>query len=70
VKSRGSRPELQREEFPDGSAIVTYADGSTLIIEGNLARTSAMREGRAVNYNDPPPLPSQKPARRNAGQGF
>ena len=46
---RENRQELQREEFSDGSALVTYADGRTLIIESNLAKTSAMGEARPVN---------------------
>ena len=68
---RENRQELRREQFSDGSAIVTYADGSALIMESKLARTSVMREGRPVNYNDPPPSPpSQKPDRRNFGQAI
>ena len=67
MSSRENKQELRREEFSDGSGIVTYADGSALIIETKLAKTSVLREGRPVNYNDPPPAPSQKPGRRNSG---
>ena len=30
--------EAKREDFPDGSALVTYADGGILIVETDLAR--------------------------------
>ena len=52
-----SKLELQREEFPDGSALVTYADGSMLIIETKLAKQAVMRERTAVSYADVPPVP-------------
>jgi len=47
--------EVQREDFADGSALVTFEDGSVLILESKLAKPSVLREGRPVNYNDPPP---------------
>lgn len=47
--------EVKREEFADGSALVTYPDGSMLIVESKLARESVFQESRPVNYNDPPP---------------
>jgi hypothetical protein len=57
------KTELKREGFADGTALVTYADGSQLILESRLARHVALREARAVNYNDPPPAPQPPPAR-------
>jgi len=57
--------EIRREEFTDGSAIVTYADGSMLVLESNLARGPVLAEphllSRRVNYNDPSPPPSPTP---------
>jgi len=46
---------VKRQEFPDGSAIVTYADGGILIVETELAREAVLQDSRSVNYNDPPP---------------
>jgi hypothetical protein len=45
----------RRKRFADGSALVTYRDGSVLILESKLATESALRESQPVNYNDPPP---------------
>jgi len=53
--SSSTNPEGTREEFPDGSALVTYPDGSVLILESELAKVSGLRDGSPVNYNDPPP---------------
>lgn len=53
---------IQREEFPDGSALVTYSDGGQLILESNLARASILGECRTVNYGDPPPPPAVEAA--------
>ena len=50
-------PDAKREEFPDGSALVTYADGGMLIVETDLAREAVLQDSRSVNYNDPPPPP-------------
>jgi len=57
MNKHNNRQEAGREEFPDGSALVTYSDGSALIVESTLARESVLREGSPVNYNDPPPPP-------------
>jgi hypothetical protein len=48
----------RREQFPDGSALVTYADGTMLIVESTLAKATPLREGRPVNYHEPPPPPA------------
>ena len=40
------------------SALVTYPDGSLLILEGKLSKGAVLREPRPVNYNDPPPPPA------------
>ena len=56
-----NRKEVRREQFPDGSALVTYQDGSMLILESNLAKDAVLRETRPVNYNDPPPPPLRSP---------
>jgi hypothetical protein len=45
----------RREQFADGSALVTYADGSQLILESDLAQAIVSREAKTVNYKDPPP---------------
>ncbi len=50
----------KREEFPDGSALVTHPDGSLEILESKLARSGALREIRPVSYNDPPPAPPEQ----------
>ena len=42
------------DQFPDGSALITYLDGSMLILESNLAKESVWHESGPVNYNDPP----------------
>lgn len=56
----GKQSGSQREEFPDGSALVTYPDGSQLILESSLARASVVGERQAVNYGDPAPPPPVK----------
>jgi hypothetical protein len=38
--------EASGEQFADGSALVTYPNGSVLILESNLARESAVAETR------------------------
>lgn len=55
MREQSGRVESQREEFADGSALVTYADGSQLILESRLARQAVIREERSSSYNDPPP---------------
>ena len=51
---------MKRENFPDGSAIVTYPNGGMLILESALAKPGVLCEGRPVDYNDPaPPLPAE-----------
>jgi len=50
-------PKVMREQFPDGSALITYPDGSVLILESDLAKEAVWHESRPVNYNDPPPPP-------------
>jgi hypothetical protein len=52
--------EASREDFADGSAIVTYEDGSQLILESNLAKSAELRRP-PVNYKKAPVLyyPSQ-----------
>jgi len=52
---RKARTEASREQFADGSALVTYPDGSMLILESELAREAVFMEGCPVNYNEPPP---------------
>jgi hypothetical protein len=47
--------EPNRKQFADGSALVTYPDGSVLIVESALAKVSELHESHAVNYSDPPP---------------
>src|ERR1035441_8799716 len=39
-----NRKEVRREQFRDGSALVTYEDGSMLILESNLAKEAVGRE--------------------------
>ena len=48
----------EREEFPDGSALVTFPDGSMLIEETKLAKSMALRQSRPANYDEPPPPPA------------
>ena len=47
----------QREDFPDGSALVTYPGGSMLILESKFSKVAVVRENKSANYNDPPPPP-------------
>ena len=55
--SSSPNPEGTREDFPDGSALITYQDGGILILESDLAKESVGCESRPLNYNDPlPPL--------------
>jgi hypothetical protein len=54
---RQEKPEVTREQFPDGSALITYPDGGMLILESDLAKESVVREIRPANYNDPAPPP-------------
>jgi hypothetical protein len=62
VKAQPNNQEPCREEFPDGSALITYQDGSLLILESSLARTTMLREGKSVSYSEPPPPPAgEKP---------
>ena len=49
--------EATREQFPDGSALITYPDGGMLILESDLAKESVGRESSPVNYTDPAPPP-------------
>ena len=61
-KCREGSAEPRREEFADGSALVTYPDGTMLIVESALARVAVFREGTPVNYNDSPtPPPTRQP---------
>jgi hypothetical protein len=53
-----ARPRRQR--FADGSAVVTYRDGSVLILESALAKTSGLSEGSLVYSNEPPRQVSQR----------
>ena len=48
----------------DGSAVVTYADGSMLILESALAKPGVLCEGKPVDYNEPAP-----PSARASGAG-
>jgi hypothetical protein len=50
-----------REELPDGSALVTFPDGSMLIVESKLAKSMALRQSRPANYDEPPPPPPGQP---------
>jgi hypothetical protein len=61
TKSRSHNPETEREEFADGSAIVTYRNGTMVILESNLAKLTALsvREGQSVSYNEPAPKPKK-----------
>jgi hypothetical protein len=57
LKKRQNSQEAKREEFPDGSALIIYEDGSVLILDSDLARDAVLRESRIVSYNEPPPPP-------------
>lgn len=52
-----NRKAAHREQFRDGSALVTYQDGSVLILETDLAKDAVLGETRPANYYDPPPPP-------------
>lgn len=55
MSNQPARKETIREQFADGSALVTCQDGSVLLLESNLAKVSEFREIHAISYNDPPP---------------
>ncbi len=57
MSNQASKRKPKREKFPDGSALVTYPDGSVLILESDLAKETALREARPANYNEKPPPP-------------
>jgi hypothetical protein len=57
MREQGKTQETRREEFRDGSAVLTYPDGSVAIIESRLAKESVLRDTRPVNYNAPAPPP-------------
>jgi hypothetical protein len=59
------KTEACREQFADGSAVVTYPDGSMLILESDLARESVLQEGRPVSYNKLPPPPAGAAKKRD-----
>jgi hypothetical protein len=47
------KPEARREEFADGSALVTYRDDGMSILESALAKTALFGEAGLGNYNEP-----------------
>jgi hypothetical protein len=55
VKAKFKKPAVRREQFADGSELVTYPDGSMSILETELSRESVLLEAGLVNYNEPPP---------------
>ena len=54
MSHQDNKQEATRENFADGSAVVTYPDGSMLIVESKTAQVSALRESRPVSDNAPP----------------
>ena len=54
------KTEASREQFAGGSALVTYRDGSVLILETRSAKTAVLREANPVDYNDPPPANARR----------
>jgi hypothetical protein len=44
------KAEASREDFADGSAILTFPGGSQLIIESDLAKVRPAGERRPVSY--------------------
>ena len=56
--------EATREEFADGSAVVTYPGAAMLIVESNLSKATVVREAHSVNYNDPAPGPRPEKAEK------
>ena len=57
MSPEAKRKEAHRERFRDGSVLVTYPDGSMLILESDLAKDAVLGEPRPANYDDPPPPP-------------
>jgi hypothetical protein len=54
--SRTRQPaKPHREEFLDGSAMLTYPDGSQVILESDLAKSVVGKQGCKTSYNAPPP---------------
>lgn len=51
----GRDAEPTREEFADGSALVTFPDGGMVIFESELAKACGLREGGPVNHDQPQP---------------
>ena len=54
MKTKRKKPAARRENFSDGSAVVTYPDGSMLILESDLAKPGVLCEGRPVSYSKTP----------------
>ena len=56
-RKQQQKGKIKREDFADGSALLTYKDGSQLILETDLAKNQVINENRKVDYNSPPPPP-------------
>jgi len=56
----------RRTQFADGSAVVTYLDGSGMILEGALAKSTILRESRPEASTHHPTLSPFEAERVNA----
>ncbi len=46
----GAKAKPRRKQFADGSAIITYPDGTRAILESSLAKPAALHQENPVNY--------------------
>ena len=65
MSTEANRKEVRREQFRDGSALVTYEDGSMLIRESDLAKEAVGQALLPVTHNDPPPPAPERQERRD-----
>jgi hypothetical protein len=49
---KGAESKPRRQQFADGSAIVTYPDGTRAILESSLAKPVALHQEKPVNYRN------------------
>jgi hypothetical protein len=48
MNNQPNRKEINREQFADSSALITYQDGSVLLLESSLPKVSELRETHGI----------------------
>ena len=59
-----AKAKPRRKQFADGSAIITYPDGTRAILECSLAKPAALHQENAVNYRKGHGRRSNQPSER------